>query len=122
MFLTVTTKLRNQSPFYYRNLELNPGFLHQKQASYHSATEAPYIRWIKYCTVMNKTFMHTSRHVLKRVKKSYLELTFIKVLQPLQWHYFIETMHEFLSLFGDSTVKKPLGHQTGQNKVWRILE
>ena len=48
-------------------------------------------------------------------RENNLKLSFVEVLEPLQWHNFIETAHERFCLFTDATMEEPLSHQTTVN-------
>lgn len=46
----------------------------------------------------------------------HLQLLFIKVAQPLQWHHFVEAVQERFGLLLDATGEPPVGQQAeGQN-------
>lgn len=46
----------------------------------------------------------------------HLQLLFIKVAQPLQWHHFVEAVQERFGLLLDTTGEPPIGQQAeGQN-------
>lgn len=58
--------------------------------------------------VVNVHLLHAAQHQL--------QFPLVEVLEPLQWHHFIETVQEGLGLVLDASRHAPVGHQTKTKK------